>query len=77
MNHPSSARLTHAYRERFPRIDFPGRPIFGFCGFGVADAADVGRFSFGNLRDRENAPLAERGFSIFGFRKCDQCTAMR
>ena len=63
-------RLTHAYRVRFPKTDLPGRPTFGFGGFGVTAAEDVGRPSFGSLRDSENAPLADRGFRILGFFKC-------
>jgi len=41
-------------------------PTFGRGGLAVM-ADDVGRFSFGSLRDRLNAPLADCGFPIFGF----------
>lgn len=61
---------------RFPKIDFPGRPTFGRGGFGGMAAEEVGRLSFGSLRESENAPVvAERGFAIFGFfKRCEECT---
>lgn len=40
--------------------------MFGFGRAGERVKADAGRFSFGNARESENAPLADRCFPTFG-----------
>jgi hypothetical protein len=55
-------------RGRFPKIDFPGRPIFGFGRVSVTAAAEVGRLSFGKVRDNVSVLFAARGLSIVGLR---------
>ena len=46
-----------------------GLPTFGDrTRFGFPVTIDVGRFSFGNLRESENAPLAERCLPMAGLR---------
>src|SRR5436305_645324 len=67
--HARAFRIFPPYRERFPNTDLPGLPMRGRDGFGVAEAAESGSFSFGSVRDSVNAPLAERGLRTFGLRK--------
>ncbi|HEX7137008.1 MAG TPA: hypothetical protein VF219_04145 [Vicinamibacterales bacterium] len=53
----------------FAGLGANGSPTFGErTRFGFAVVMEVGRLSFGNLRESENAPLAERCFPILGVR---------
>ena len=53
-----------------------GGPTRGLAGLAVIAEAEVGRFSFGSLRERANAPLADFGFAMFGFRM-DEAMVLR
>ena len=59
-------RVTRGRANHFPQRGLPmeGLPYLGERIFlaGGAVAIEVGRLSFGSLRESENAPLAERSF---------------
>ena len=63
---PRNSRSMCDQRVRLAKNDLPGRPTRGFGGACVPPIPDVGRFNFGNLRERVKAPLAARGLPNFG-----------
>ncbi len=65
-NPPAAGRRPPATQRGLCEDGFPtfGERIL----FGAVVVIDAGRFSFGNLRESKNAPLAERCLPTFGFR---------